>query len=86
MCIKTLNLKLLDITNYIAPGYSYSDYLKAYEVTDASKSIWIYSRFDSLEVLKRTDFPAYEEFYNEVKQHSVSREEYEACKVFQARV
>ena len=80
MCIKTTNLKFLDITNYIAPGYSYSDYLKAYEVTDVSKSIWIHSRFDSLEVLKRTDFPAYEEFYNELKQRNVSREEYEACK------
>ena len=34
MCIKTEVLKLLDITNYLAPGFSYSQFLKAYECTE----------------------------------------------------
>ena len=31
MCIKTEHLKFLDITNYLAPGFSYAQFLKAYE-------------------------------------------------------
>ena len=29
MAVKTENLKFLDITNYLAPGFSYSQFLKA---------------------------------------------------------
>ena len=80
MCVTTMNLKFLDIMNYVGPGYSYSDYLRAYEVTDVGKSIWIHSRFDSLDMLKRTDFPAYKELYNDIKGCNVSPEEYENCR------
>ena len=31
MCIKTDFLKLLDISNYVAPGFSYDQFLRAYE-------------------------------------------------------
>ena len=31
MCLKTKCLKLLDISNYVAPGLSYDQFLKAYE-------------------------------------------------------
>ena len=31
MCLKTKCLKLLDISNYVAPGFSYDQFLKAYE-------------------------------------------------------
>ena len=31
MCLKTDFLKLLDISNYLAPGFSYDQFLKAYE-------------------------------------------------------
>ena len=31
MCIKTDSLKFLDISNYLAPGFSYDHFLKAYE-------------------------------------------------------
>ena len=33
VCIKTETLKVLDMTNYIAPGFSYCQYLNAYECT-----------------------------------------------------
>jgi hypothetical protein len=31
MCLKTQHLKILDITNYLARGFSYEQFLKAYE-------------------------------------------------------
>ena len=31
LCLKTDFLKLLDISNYVAPGFSYDQFLKAYE-------------------------------------------------------
>ena len=31
MCLKTKFLKLLDISNYVAPGFSYDQFLNAYE-------------------------------------------------------
>jgi hypothetical protein len=34
VCIKTDALKFLDTTSYMAPGFSYSQYLKAYERTE----------------------------------------------------
>ena len=34
MCIKTEKLKFLDIANYLAPGFSYSQYLKAHKCTE----------------------------------------------------
>ena len=34
MCINTEALKFLVITNYMAPGFSYSQYLKAYKYTE----------------------------------------------------
>ena len=30
-CIKTKHLKFLDITNFVAPGFSYSAFIKAYD-------------------------------------------------------
>jgi hypothetical protein len=34
MCIKTEKLKVVDISNYLAPGFNYSQYLKAYKCTN----------------------------------------------------
>jgi hypothetical protein len=34
MCIKTEKLKVVDISNYLAPGFNYSQYLKAYKRTN----------------------------------------------------
>ena len=31
MCLKTNSLKFLDISNYVAPGFSYDQFLRAYE-------------------------------------------------------
>ena len=34
MCIKTEKLKVVDISNYLALGFNYSQYLKAYKCTN----------------------------------------------------
>ena len=41
MCLKTDFLKLLDISNYVAPGFSYDQFLKAYEC-EQTKGIFPY--------------------------------------------
>ena len=79
MCLKTETLKFCDITNFLAPGYGYSDYLKAMEV-DAEKFYWIYDKFTSLELLKQTTFPKYEDFYSSLKRKNISLVEYAKCK------
>ena len=47
ICIKTEALKFLDITNYMDPGLSYSQYLKAYECTE-EKGFFPYESMTSL--------------------------------------
>jgi hypothetical protein len=62
MCIKTEALKFLDITNYIAPSFSYSQYLKAYECTE--KGLFPYEWMTSLEKLNVSQLPPHEAFYS----------------------
>ena len=68
-------LKFLDVCNFIAPGFSYSDYLKAFEVEE-TKFFWIHEQFTSLKVLQRTDFPEHWEFYSSLKQRNITTDEY----------
>jgi hypothetical protein len=42
MALKTEHLKFLDVTNYLAPGFSYAQFLKAYECP-ATKGMLLYS-------------------------------------------
>ena len=75
MAIATDSLKFLDICNFLAPGFSYSEYLKAFEVEE-QKFVWIHEKFTSLDVLNRTSFPAHEEFYSSLKNSNISLEQY----------
>ena len=63
LCISTAELMFLDIVNYIAPCYNYSNFLKAYGVTE-QKSFWPYEHFTSIEQLESKEFPRYENFYS----------------------
>jgi hypothetical protein len=56
MCIKTEKLKFLDITNYMAPGFSYSQYLKAYKCTE-QKGFFPYEWMTSLDKLNVSQLP-----------------------------
>jgi len=79
MCLKTDKLRFLDILNYLAPGFSYDEYLKAMDV-GGEKFVWPYELFTSLDVLKRTDFPTHDEFYSKMKEENISVEDYKRCK------
>jgi len=79
MCIKTKRLRFLDIVNYLAPGFSYGEYLKAMEV-NSKKFFWIYEKFTSMEMLKQTDFPSREDFYSDLKKETISLEDYNYCR------
>jgi hypothetical protein len=50
MCIKTEKLKFVDISNYLAPGFSYSQYLKAYKCRE-QKGFFPYEWMTSLDKL-----------------------------------
>jgi hypothetical protein len=78
MCIKTEALKFLDITNYMAPGFSYSQYLKAYECTE-EKGFFPYEWITSLEKLNVSQLPHHEAFYSTLKNGNISAEEYQLC-------
>ena len=56
MCLSTDQLKFLDMINYIAPGFSYDKYLKAYGC-EVTKGHFPYEYMDRLERLDDTALP-----------------------------
>ena len=70
MGIVTNKLRFLDCVNYIAPGFSLSQYLKAFDVEE-TKSWFCYEWLDSYEKLRQTSLPPYDCFYSELKRQNV---------------
>ena len=70
MGLVTNKLRLLDVTNYISPGFSLSAYLKAFDVAEV-KSYFPYEWLDSFDKLRETKLPPYECYYSELKRHNV---------------
>ena len=77
-CIKTKHLKFLDITNYIAPGFSYSAFIKAYDC-QMEKAVFPYEYFDSLDKLNDTQIPPHSAFFSTLRQQNISADEYARC-------
>ena len=75
MCISTDQLKFLDMTNYIAPGFSYDKYLKAYGC-EVTKGHFPYEYMDRLERLDDTVLPPKEAFFSRLKNEGISDEDY----------
>ena len=69
MVIATEELKFLDIVFYVAPGFNYDKFLRAYEAKQ-TKSYFPYEYLDSIEKLDSTDFPLYEAFFSKLKEHN----------------
>ena len=63
MCMSTDQLKFLHMINYIAPGFSYDMYLKAYGC-EVTKSNFPYEYMDCLERLDDTVLPPKETFFS----------------------
>ena len=69
-CISTENFKFLDVTNYLAPGFSYATFLRAFEV-DEKKGFFPYEWFDSIEKLDNVELPPYDKFYSDLKKVNI---------------
>lgn len=78
MAVKTENLHFLDITNYLAPGFSYAQFLKAYECTE-EKGCFPYEWVDGLDKLEETSLPPHDAFYSSLKNANITEEEYQYC-------
>ena len=77
-CLSTDQLKFLDMTNYIAPGFSYDKYLKAYGC-EVTKGHFPYEYMDRLEKLDDTVLPPKEAFFSRLKNEGISDEDYASC-------
>ena len=78
MCIKTDSLKFLDISNYLAPGFSYDQFLKAYKCKQ-TKRFFPYQWLDCLGKLEETSLPPHAAFYSSLKNANITGEEYRYC-------
>ena len=78
MCLSTDQLKFLDMINYIAPGFSYDKYLKAYGC-EVTKGHFPYEYMDRLERLDDIALPPKEAFFSRLKNEGISDEDYASC-------
>ena len=78
MCLSTDQLKFLDMINYIAPGFSYDKYLKAYGC-ELTKGHFPYEYMDRLERLDDTALPSKQAFFSRLKNEGISEEDYASC-------
>ena len=62
----------------MVPGFSYSQYLKAYECTE-EKGFFPYERMTSLEKLNVSQLPPREVFNSTLKNGNISAEDYQLC-------
>ena len=76
--VETRRLRFLDITNFIAPRFSYERYLKAYGC-ELTKGDFPYEWMDSLEKLRCTSLSPQEAFYSRLKGTGLTDEEYALC-------
>ena len=75
MCLSTDKLKILDMVNFLAPGYSYDKYLKAYGC-DLQKGHFPYEYMDDIVKLEVCALTPQEAFYSRLKNEGISDEDY----------
>ena len=78
MCFSTKKLKFLDIINFLAPGYSYDKYLKAYGC-ELQKGHFPYEYMDGIGKLEDSALPPQEAFNSRLKNEGISDEDYARC-------
>ena len=76
--LRTEKLHFLDISSYLAPGFSLDQYLKAFE-TSATKAFFPYEWFDSLDKLKTPHLPPHEAFNSSLKNRNITEADYKQC-------
>ena len=75
MCIANSEFKFLDIAQFVAPGHSYSTFLKALD-TSVGKGYFPYEYMTSFEKLDEETLPPIEAFYSSIKKENVLESEY----------
>ena len=78
MCFTTKKLEFLDITSYLAPGFSYDKYLKAYGC-ELQKGHFPYEYMDGIGKLEDRALPPQEAFYSRLKNEGISDDYYARC-------
>ena len=66
------------MVNYLAPGYSYASYLKAFTM-DECKVFFPYEWITSTRKLSNVSLPPQSAFYSSLTGTSISKEQYESC-------
>ena len=78
MALKTEMLKFFDISNYLAPGYNYYKFLKAYEC-GSTKCFFSYEWIDDIQKLDDRELPPHQAFHSKLKGSNISKDEYTYC-------
>ena len=69
------SLKFLDILQFLAPGYNWKSFYKAFDASE-QKGFFPYDYFTSADQLDETSLPSYETFYSSIKGCNVLEEDY----------
>ncbi|KAJ8307836.1 hypothetical protein KUTeg_014619 [Tegillarca granosa] len=80
VCLSTEEFKFLDITQYLAPGINYANFLKAFDVPE-SKGFFPYEWFDDISKLNYPRLPNHQCFYSSLKGCNITEEEYAYCEI-----
>ena len=78
MCLSTDKLKFVDICNYLAPGFSYDKYLKAYGCAQ-QKGHFPYEYMNDLCKLEDRALPPQSAFFSRLTSEGISDTDYAAC-------
>ena len=77
-CFSTDKLKFLDMVHFLAPGYSYDKYLKAYG-RNLQKGHFPYEYMDDVRKLDDCVLPPQAAFYSRLKNEGISDKDYARC-------
>ena len=78
MAISATNLKFIDIMNYLAPGFSYDAYIKAYDCK-LEKGYFPYEWFDDRAKLNNKELPSHDCFFSSLKNTNITEAQYNYC-------
>ena len=78
IAVYTEHSLFLDMINYLAPGYSYANYLKAF-TADECNGFFPYESITSTRKLSSVRLPPRSAFYSSLTGTSISKEQYDSC-------
>ena len=76
--LSTEKLCFLDVSNFLAAGTSYANFLKAYDCQE-EKGFFPYEWTTSLEKLDHPSLPPHEAFYSKLRGENITEEDYHHC-------